>query len=70
MMETIRIDILNTKVLKLLNNPTDLNLIRIKSSYNDLSKLIKKIRSKSKEEISLEEITKEVETVRQSRNAK
>lgn len=68
-METIIIDILNPKALKLLNNIADLNLIRIKSSDNDLSQLIKKIRSNAKEEISLEEITKEVETVRPSRNA-
>jgi hypothetical protein len=69
-METIRIDILNPKALKLLNNLADLNLIRIKSNDDDLSKLIKKIRSNSKEEITLENITKEVEAVRQSRNAK
>jgi hypothetical protein len=68
-METIRIDILNPKALKLLNNLADLNLIRIKSNDDDLSKLIKKIRSNSKEEITLENITKEVEAVRQSRNA-
>ena len=67
-METIRIDILNPKALKLLNNLADLNLIRIKSNDNDLSQLIKKIRSNSKEEITLEDITKEVEAVRQSRN--
>lgn len=68
-METIRIDILNPKALKLLNNLADLNLIRIKSNDDDLSKLIKKIRSNSEEEITLENITKEVEAVRQTRNA-
>lgn len=46
-METIRIDILNPKALKLLNNLADLNLIRIKSNEDDLSELIKKIRSNS-----------------------
>ncbi|MCB0702650.1 MAG: hypothetical protein R2863_07025 [Candidatus Kapaibacterium sp.] len=68
-METIRIDILNPKALKLLNNLADLNLIRIKSNEDDLSELIKKIRSNSEEEITLENITKEVEAVRQTRNA-
>ncbi len=68
-METIRIDVLNPQALKILNNLADLNLIRIKSNDNDLSQLIKKIRSNSKEEITLEDITKEVEAVRQSRNA-
>lgn len=67
-METIRIDILNPKAIKLLNNLADLNLIRINKSDNDLTKLIKKIKGNSKEEISLEEISEEVETVRQSRN--
>ena len=68
-METIRIDILNPKAINLLNNLADMNLIRIKRSDNDLTKLINKIRSNSKVEISLEEISKEVETVRKSRNA-
>ena len=68
-MEIIRIDILNPKAIKLLNNLADLNLIRINKSDNDLTKLIKKIKGNSKEEISLEEISKEVEIVRKSRNA-
>lgn len=65
-METIRIDILNPKALKLLNNLADLNMIKIKKekNKNDFTELIKKIRSNSQKEISLNEITKEVESVR------
>jgi len=68
-METIRIDILNPKAKKLLKDLADLNLIKInKQKYkSEFSKLLKKIRAKSNDEISLDEITKEVEQVRKSR---
>ena len=68
-METIRIDILNPKAKKLLKDLADLNLIKInKQKYKpEFSKLLKKIRAKSNDEISLDEITKEVEQVRKSR---
>jgi hypothetical protein len=70
-METIRIDILNPKVKNLLKDLADLNLIRIKKEKkSDFSDLLKKLRSKSKEKLSLKEITKEVENVRKSRNEK
>lgn len=71
-METIRIDIINPKAKKLLKNLADLNLIKInKDNYKtDLSSLLKKIRSKSNDEISLDDITKEVEEVRKSRYEK
>lgn len=71
-METIRIDIINPKAKKLLKNLADLNLIKInKDNYkSDLSSLLKKIRSKSNDEIELDEITKEVEKVRKSRYEK
>lgn len=71
-METIRIDIINPKAKKLLKNLADLNLIKInKDNYkSDLSYLLKKIRAKSNDEISLDEITKEVEEVRKSRYEK
>lgn len=71
-METIRIDIINPKAKKLLKNLADLNLIKInKDNYkSDLSSLLKKIRAKSNDEISLDEITKEVEEVRKSRYEK
>lgn len=70
-METIRIDILNPKVKNLLKDLADLNLIKIKKEKkSDFSDLLRKLRSKSTEELSLDEITKEVESVRKSRYEK
>jgi hypothetical protein len=70
-METIRIDILNPKAKNLLKDLADLNLIKIKKEKkSDFSNLLKKLRSKSKEELNLDEITKEVENVRKSRYEK
>ncbi len=71
-METLRIDILNPKAKSILKDLADLNLIKInkESKKSDFSALLKKIRSKSKDEITLEEITKEVEQVRKSRYEK
>lgn len=71
-METIRIDILNPKAKNLLKDLADLNLIKInkEKKKSDFSALLKKLRSKSKDEISLDEITKEVEEVRTSRYGK
>ena len=68
-METIQIDILNPKVKRLLKNLADLNLIKISKQKNksDFSSLIQKLRTKSTDEISLDEITKEVEKVRKKR---
>lgn len=71
-METVQIDILNPKAKKLLKNLADLKLIKINKSKNstDFSALVKKIRAQSEDDIPLEEITKEVETVRKSRYEK
>ena len=70
-METFQIDILNPKAKKLLKDLADLNLIKIKKTKkSDFSVLLTKLRSKSTDEISLEEITKEVESVRKSRYEK
>lgn len=68
-METIRIDIIDPKAMKLLKNLADLNLIKINKEKNksDFSDLLKKIRAQSDDEISLAEITKEVEQVRKAR---
>lgn len=66
-METIRIDILNPKAKKLLKDLADLNLIKINKEKSDFPALLKKLRTKSKDELSLEEITNEVEQVRKSR---
>ena len=69
-METIRIDIINPKARKLIKDLADLNLIKINTEKykSDFSNLLKKIRTKANEEISLDEITKEVEKVRESSN--
>ena len=70
-METIRVEILNPKAKNLLRELAELNLIKIsKDEVSDFTRLLKKIRAKSTDEISLEEITREVEEVRKSRNEK
>ena len=70
-METIRIDILNPKAKKLLKDLADLKLIKIKKDVKaDFSSLLQKIRNKSSKSLSLDEITKEVESVRKSRYEK
>ena len=71
-MDTMQIDILNPKAVKLLKDLADLNLISIRNSSDDgFLKLVNKIRAKAKETPpSLDEITKEVELVRANRYAK
>ncbi|MBZ9779903.1 hypothetical protein LB452_13320 [Psychroflexus sp. CAK8W] len=71
-METIQIDILNPKAKKLLRNLADLNLIKInkQKKKSDFSSLLQKLRSKSTDEISFDEITDEVEQVRKERYEK
>ncbi|MBX3252707.1 MAG: hypothetical protein KF862_01095 [Chitinophagaceae bacterium] len=70
-MTTMRIDILNPKAAKLLKDLADLNLIAIQdTSNNGFASVLKKLRSKAKSAPSLDEITKEVETVRSKRYAK
>ncbi|WP_416440566.1 hypothetical protein ACH3O9_11575 [Leeuwenhoekiella sp. A16] len=67
-MESIKIDILNPKAKNLLQDLADLNLIKInQDKKTDFSTLLKKLRSNSKEKISIEDITKEVEAVRKKR---
>jgi hypothetical protein len=72
MMTSIQVDILNPKAEKILKQLADLNLIAIKKTKADnFLKVVNKIRKKAKTNpISLEEITKEVELVRQKRYAK
>jgi len=70
-MESIRIDIINPKAKRLLKDLADLKLIRInKDVKSEFSSLIKKLRNKSSKDLSLDEITKEVESVRKSRYEK
>ena len=69
-MATLNIEILNPKAKKLLQDLADLRLISIsEKASNPFFTVIKKLRSK-KSTISLEEIAKEVETVRSKRYGK
>ncbi len=71
-METIKIDILNPKAKSLLQDLADLKLIRIQKDKvrSEFQELLDKLRMKSAEAPSLDEITKEVEVVRKSRYEK
>ena len=71
-MESIRIEIINPKAKRLLKNLADMELIRIKKEQvkSDFSELFNKLRSQSENAPSLEEITKEVESVRKARYEK
>ena len=68
---SLRIDILNPKALKLLKNLAELNLISIKEeSTKGFEEVLKKLRANSAYAPTLEEITKEVESVRVERYGK
>jgi hypothetical protein len=71
MKTSIQVDILNPKVLKLLYDLADLNLITIsKKTQPTLKDVLKELRSKSAVAPDLTEITEEVEKVRAKRNGK
>jgi hypothetical protein len=65
-METLNIEIVNPKAKMLLLNLAEMNLINIRSDLA-LSEALAKLREKEAEAPSLEEITQEVEIVRQAR---
>lgn len=67
-MESLRIDIVNPKAKKLIQELADLKLISIRDNTS-FQKLLTGLRSK-KSVISLDEITKEVELVRAKRHGK
>ncbi len=71
-MESLRIEIINPKAKRLIKNLADLKLIRIKKELakSDFSELLDKLRSQSGNVPSLDEITKEVESVRNARYEK
>jgi hypothetical protein len=70
-MTTMRIDILNPKAARLLEDLADLNLIAIHdNSKNGFASVLKKLRSKTKSAPTFDEITSEVELVRSKRYAK
>ena len=68
----MQIDILNPKAGKLLKNLADLKLISIRTSSDDgFLKLVNKFRAKAKNKPpTMDDITKEVELVRETRYAK
>ena len=70
-MNTMRVDIINPKALRLLKDLADMNLIAIQdSSKNGFASVLKKLRLKAKTALTYDEITKEVELVRQKRYEK
>lgn len=71
-MTSIQVDILNPKAEKILKELAELNLIAIRSTKgNNFLNIVNKIRKKARSNpISLQEITKEVELVRQKRYGK
>jgi len=71
-METLRIEIVNPKAKRLLQDLADLNLISISKSLDsktDFRKLLSKLRSDSDTAPSLDEINMEVENARALRYA-
>ena len=71
MKTSLQVDILNPKVLKLLNDLADLNLITIsKKTQPKLKDVLKELRSNSELAPDLTEIIKEVEKVRAKRSGK
>jgi hypothetical protein len=70
-MDTLKINILNPKALKLLKDLADMDLISIQNnSKNAFEDLLERLRSQSDSAPTLEEITKEVEAERTKRYAK
>lgn len=71
-METLFIGIINPKAKKLLKDLADLNLITISKSFDtkvEFKELLSKLRSNTDIAPSLDEITREVESVRALRYA-
>jgi len=71
-MESLRIEIVNPKAKSIIKNLADMDLIRIKKekSKSEFAELLAKLRRNSDQVPSLEEITKEVESVRKARYEK
>ena len=72
-MEAITIEIINPKAKQLIKDLADLKLIAINKTIkksNDFKSILTRLRSNYDSAPSLEEITKEVETVRAERYAR
>ena len=68
-METLNIEIINPKAKSILKGLANLHLIRIQKNKpaSEFSELLKKLRKNSESSLSLDEITKEVEAIREKR---
>jgi biotin synthase-related radical SAM superfamily protein len=72
-MEALKIEILNPKAKRILQSLEELNLIRISKpseSSKDVKQLLARLRSKKNVELSINEITTEVEEARAERYGK
>ena len=71
-MESIRIEIINPKAKTLIKSLVDMDLIRIKKEKgkSEFTELLNKFRKRSDKAPTLEDITKEVESVRKARYEK
>ena len=71
-MESLRIEIINPKAKSLIKSLADMDLIRIKKEKvrYELKDLLDSLRKYSDEAPTLDEITKEVESVRKDRYEK
>ena len=71
-MEFIKIEIIDPKAKRLIKNLADMGLIKIKKEQakSEFSELLDRLRSQSENAPSLEEINKEVESVRKARYEK
>ncbi|MEI6049102.1 MAG: hypothetical protein WCS03_09415 [Bacteroidota bacterium] len=71
-MESLRIEIINPKAKSLIKSLVDMDLIRIKKEKgkSEFTELLRKLRKLSDNAPTLEEITKEVESVRKARYEK
>jgi hypothetical protein len=71
-MESIRIEIINPKAKTLIKSLVDMDLIRIKKDKgkSEFTELLARLRKRTVKVPTLEEITKEVESVRKARYEK
>ncbi|MCC8410801.1 hypothetical protein LJ707_17800 [Mucilaginibacter sp. UR6-1] len=70
-MATLKINVVNPKAIKLLQDLAELNLITIQENAdNGFQRILTKLRSNDKNAPNLDEITKQVEVVRKRRYEK
>lgn len=71
-MESLKIEIINPKAKRLINNLAEMDLIRIQKTKikSDFGDLLNKLRKKEMTAPSLDEISAEVESARKSRHEK